>query len=165
MHREFPYSVSKWYVLYTAARAEKQVEQRLKKNGIEVWLPLHLAPRRWSDRIKYVEMPLFSSYVFVKTTDHVLRTLVTAPGVSRIVFYNGSPAVIKEQEITAIKSFLEQAKSRELSFAIDDDVLIACGPLKDISGKIKKIGKTKILLHLEQLATTVSVSLDQVLKK
>ncbi len=150
--------------MYTSARAEKQVEWRLRREGMDVFLPLHLSPRRWSDRIKMVEVPLFSSYIFVQTSDPELRKLLMIPGVSRIVFYNGTPAVVKEKEIQAIRDFLEQARSRELSFSIDDEVLIAYGPLKDISGKIKKIGKTQYLLHLEQLGLTVRVEIDHVIK-
>jgi len=60
-----------WYLLYTASRAEKQVEQRIKLEGVEVFLPMHLTPRKWSDRVKMVEVPLFSSYIFVRTIDEV----------------------------------------------------------------------------------------------
>ena len=60
-----------WYVLYTAARAEKQVAARIEaegveKGGVEAYLPLHRRRKKWSDRIKVVEEPLFRSYVFVK---------------------------------------------------------------------------------------------------
>lgn len=154
-----------WYVLYTAARAEKQVEQHLKADGIEVYLPLHLSPRKWSDRVKLVEMPLFSSYIFVRTTDEILRTLVRTIGISRIVYYNGSPAIVRTNEIESIKLFVETARGKECTFGIDDDVLIACGSLKDISGKVKKIGNDHVILHIEQMGISVSIRLNQIIKK
>lgn len=154
-----------WYTLYTSPRAEKQVYDRLERLSIDAFLPLHASPRRWSDRIKLVEVPLFPSYLFVNTNEPEVRSLLTVPGVSRIVYYDGKPAVIKDKEIHAIQSFLEQARAKELCFTPDQEVLIACGPLKDISGKVKKIKKTHLILHLEQLGITVSVSLNQVLKK
>jgi transcription antitermination factor NusG len=153
-----------WYVLYTAPRAEKQVEQRLKQSDLPTFLPLHLAPRCWSDRVKMVEVPLFASYIFVRTTEYILRSLLVVQGVSRIVFYDGRPAIVREAEIKAIRQFLEQASAKELSYAPNEEVLIACGPLKNISGKIKRIGKRFLLLHLEQLGLTVSVGVDQVVK-
>lgn len=155
----------KWYVLYTMSHAEKQVELRLKKRSVETFLPLHLSPRRWSDRIKLVEMPIFPSYIFVKTTDNDLRSLLTIPGVSKIVFYNGTPAELKETEVAGIKSFLEKARANEVVFHANDDVLIACGPLKDIGGIIKRVTKKQIILHLEQLGITVSVAPNQILKR
>jgi len=153
-----------WYALYTRPRAEKQVEKRLVQTGIETFLPLHLTQRCWSDRIKLVEMPLYPSYVFVHTTDHEVRDCLTMQGVAKIVYYNGAPAIIAEREITTVQKFIELTQLKELSYSIDEDVLIACGSLKDISGKIKRIGKKYLLLHLEQIGMTVSVATDQVKK-
>lgn len=153
-----------WYVLYTASRAEKQVEQRLSADGVEVFLPLHLAPRRWSDRIKMVEVPLFSSYLFVKTTDEVLRSLVRITGVSRIVFYNGSPAIVREKEIEAIKVFLDKVKGKECEFLVDEEVQIASGPLKDVKGKVKKIKGDSLTLYLEQIGLFVRIKTDWVIR-
>ena len=155
---------NQWYVLYTTPRAEKQVEQRLVAPGVEVYLPVHLSPRKWADRVKLIEVPLFSSYIFVKTTDPELRKLLKVPGVVRIVFHAGSPAVIRDREIIAIRSFLEKAKERELVHTIGEDLLIACGPLKDISGKVKKINKSHLFLYIEQLGCSVCVAINQVVK-
>ncbi|MDR2448584.1 MAG: UpxY family transcription antiterminator [Prevotellaceae bacterium] len=154
----------KWYVLYTAPRAEKQVERRLQKEGISTFLPLHLSPRRWSDRIKLVEIPLFSSYIFVRAAEFLLYQAITVQGVSHVVYYDGKPAVVRDSEITAIRQFLEQARAKELNYQPDEKVLIACGPLKNISGKIKKVGKAYIVLHLEQIGLTVTVASDQIKK-
>lgn len=153
-----------WYVLYTAARAEKQVEQQLKADGIEVYLPLHLSPRRWSDRVKMIEVPLFSSYIFVRTTDQILRMLPKMTGISRIVFYNGQPAVVKDKEIVSIKEFLINANGKECEFVIDDEVHIIAGPMKDVKGKIRKMTGDYLILELEQLGIHVKIKLNQVLK-
>lgn len=161
----FEKEATKWYVLYTMSHAEKQVEQRLKTLPVEIFLPLHLSPRKWSDRIKLVEMPIFPSYIFVKTTDSKLRSLLLVQGVSRIVFYDGKPAILRDSEIVQIKAFLEKAQKRNVIFHSDEDVLIACGPFRDLSGTIKKISKKQIVLRLEQLGIWVSVSPDQILKK
>jgi transcription antitermination factor NusG len=159
-----PANSKKWYVLYTAPRAEKQVEHRLQKEGITTFLPLHLSPRRWSDRIKLIEIPLFSSYIFIHAEAPLLYRVVAVQGVSHVVYYDGKPAVVRESEITAIQQFLEQARAKELNYQPDEKVLIACGPLKNISGKIKKIGKTHVVLHLEQIGLTVTVASDQIKK-
>lgn len=154
-----------WYVLYTTARAEKQVELKLQAEGVETYLPLHKCPRKWSDRVKMVEMPLFSSYIFVNTTDEKLRTLIRVSGVARIVYYNGKPAVMRQKEIEAIREFVQKAAERECEFGLSEEVLVACGPLKDISGKIKKIGRKYLILHIEQMGITVCVKQNQVIRK
>lgn len=154
-----------WYILYTACKAEKQVEQRILAEGVEVYLPLHLAPRRWSDRIKLVEVPLFQSYIFVRTTDEVLRLLNKISGVARIVYYNGAPAMVRDSEIQAIRDFCENARGLECSFAVDEEVLIACGPLRNMQGKIKRTANGQLLLHIAQIGMTVCVHSNQVVKK
>jgi len=154
-----------WYVLYTTAKAEKQVEIRLKARDIETYLPLHLCPRKWSDRVKMVEMPLFPSYIFVKTTDEQLRTLYQINGVARIVYYNGSPAIVRQKEIDAMRTFVEKAREKSCTFLSDDEVKVVCGPLKNVQGKVIKAGKDKLILFVEQIGVTVCVQLNQVVKK
>ena len=136
-----------WYVLYTAPRAEKQVRDRIDALGVECWLPLHRAPRVWSDRVKIVELPLFNSYLFVRCTDPELRNLTRVYGVAR-------------KEIDAIQDFLDQASEHAL--CPGEEVEILCGAMKHVSGKVKKIKKNHLVLYLEQLGATVCVKLDDV---
>ena len=154
----------KWYVLYTAARAEKQVEQRLRADGIEVFLPLHRTPRKWSDRVKMVDVPLFSSYIFVRCTDEVLRTLTHKSGVSRIVFHNNTPATVRPKEIQAIKDFLSKADGKECEFYIDETVEVVAGPLKSLKGIVVKVTKDYLILVIYPLHIRVKIKADQVLK-
>ena len=154
----------KWYVLYTAAKAEKQVEQRLKADGVEVFLPLHRTPRKWSDRVKMVEVPLFSSYIFVRCTDEVLRTLTRKSGVSRIIFHNSTPATVRPKEIQAIKDFLSKADGKECEFHIDETVQVVAGPLKNVKGIVVKVTKDYLILVIHPLHIRVKIKADQVLK-
>lgn len=149
-----------WYAIYTSPRAEKQVKARLDAMGVINWLPLHSTPRVWSDRVKIVEVPLFNSYLFVCCKETELRDLLKVYGVCRIVYHSGKPAIIREKEIIAIKEFLEKAAHHTL--CAGEEVEILCGPLKNISGKIKKIKKNYLVLHLEQLEATICVKLDEV---
>ena len=55
-----------WIVVRSKPRAEKVAFDQLMKKGIEVYLPLVKERRKWSDRKKWVELPLFSSYLFAK---------------------------------------------------------------------------------------------------
>jgi len=154
-----------WFVLYTTPRSEKQVKERLDREGVEAFLPLHLSPRRWSDRIKMVEVPLFNSYIFVRTNESQVRSLLHIRGVVKIVYYNNKPAVVKPKELEQIRIFLEKAATKELTMGIGDDVMIACGPFKEKSGRIQRVGKRFLLLQLEQLGLSVSVDLTQVIRK
>jgi hypothetical protein len=103
-----------WYVQYTASCAERQVEQALNTDGIETFLPLYLSPRKWFDRMKMVELALFSSFLFVNTADKVLRILWYVTAVARIVYCNETSAIIKQKEIDFIDYLLIMPKVRNV---------------------------------------------------
>ena len=150
----------KWFTLYTKPRFEKRVQKELELNGVVCYLPLHRTPRVWSDRVKLVDMPLFNSYIFVKSKESEIRSLVRTTGVVRVVFYNGKPAVIREQEIEAIKKFIEVAAGKAL--CAGDEVEILAGSMKNKSGKIVKVNKKYLILCIEQFAATVCVNTESV---
>ncbi|MBC8342565.1 MAG: UpxY family transcription antiterminator, partial [Bacteroidetes bacterium] len=58
--------VPKWYAAYTKSRNEKKVSERLSEQAVEHYLPLHKILKQWSDRKKWVEEPVFKSYIFIK---------------------------------------------------------------------------------------------------
>ena len=150
-----------WYVLYTAPRAEKKVEERLRERGVECYLPLHRSPQVWSDRVKMVDKPLFISYVFVRSTEtEALNFVRQIYGVARAVFYNGRPAIVQPSEIEAIRAFLEQAANHPLT--VGEEVEILSGALKQVSGVIQKIGRNRLRLFIEQIGVTVTVDLSEV---
>ena len=152
-----------WYVLYTAARAEKKVEERLKEIAVEVYLPIHRTKRRWSDRVKVVDLPLFSSYIFVRIPEHKLRDLLQIYGVSRIVFYLGRPAIVKDHEIDTIKEFLNIAENRQI-VSVGDTVQILNGALETKKGEVMRVESDKVILFLEELGAKIYVSLSDVNK-
>ena len=149
-----------WYALYTKPRAEKQVNDRLQASAVESYLPLHQTPRVWSDRVKNVDKPLFSSYIFVRCSETELHPLLHVDGVIRIVYYCGKPAVIRQKEIEAIRLFLERAANREL--CVGEEVEILCGALKRVSGEILKIKKHHLFLIIKQIGATVCVNLANI---
>ncbi len=153
-----------WFVLYTSARAEKKAEYRLTQSGIECFLPLHKVKRRWSDRTKIVEVPLFNSYIFVNCQEHKLRELLLTPGISRIVYYLGKPAVVRETEIEAIKEFLHIAQHREI-ITNGDQVEIICGPFEKHTGKVIEKSDKWAKLFLEEIGAKICVSLLEIDKK
>jgi len=149
-----------WYALYTKPRAEKLVHQRLHEMAVENYLPLHRAPRIWSDRVKFVDKPLFSSYIFVRCREFDLHSLLYINGVARIVFYCDKPAIVQQKEIDAIRLFLELAANHEL--CVGEEVEILSGAMKHVCGKIKRIKKHYLLLTIEQIGATVCVNLSNI---
>jgi len=150
-----------WYVLYTSPRAEKRVAARLRNDGIEVFLPIHKKRRKWSDRMKIVEVPLFNSYVFVRCSEQNLYSLLMIYGIKKIVYYLHRPAIVRECEIEAIKEFLMIAENKEIIYA-GDQVEIVSGPFHQKCCKVLKVEKNQVTLFLQELGAKIYVSLSEV---
>ena len=98
---------SNWYALYTSARAEKKVAQRLKDLGCDFFLPLISVQRSWSARVKIIEVPLFNSYIFVNTTEINLFILLKVHGIVKVIYFNNKPATIQKSDLYTIKKSVQ----------------------------------------------------------
>jgi transcription antitermination factor NusG len=146
----------KWLAIYTKPRWEKKVHGTLVHKQIESWCPLQKVTRQWSDRKKIIEDPIFKSYVFVHITDDERLRVLQTEGVLNFVYYLGKPAIIKDEEVANIKSYLlENDVSFEIqslrSFAENDKVIIKQGVFMDNIGTVVKSGVRKLYVRLESL--------------
>jgi transcription antitermination factor NusG len=150
----------RWLVGYTTPRAEKQVYEKLLKQGYTVFLPLAKASRRWSDRIKIVEIPLFTSYIFVKANSHeIYESLRNTPGLIRYLYIEGKFAEVSDKEIDNIKKFLSKTEGYQFSFEENQTVEIKDGVLKGRRGVVTKLGKDKLQLKIEQFGWVVKAEI------
>ena len=145
-------NIKVWLVIYTKSRSEKKVVERLEKDGFDVYCPVRKEYRIWSDRKKQVEVPVFSSYVFVRVAEANRLKVLETPGVVNFVFWLGKPAIIRDIEIEAIKSFLSQyetAQSRSLDLKRGQKVKVTKGQLQSSKGVIIEVRNRTVVLKLE----------------
>jgi transcription antitermination factor NusG len=154
----------KWLAVYSRPRWEKKVNQLLLEKGLESYCPLNKVRRKWSDRVKVVEEPLFKSYVFVKVSDDDRTTVRMTPGVINFVYWEGKPALIKEKEINAIKRFLNEYENIELKpldFKVDQRVMITTGPLMDREGQVVSLHRKTVKVVIESLGYQLVAHIDR----
>src|SRR5713226_4572887 len=94
----------RWFALQVRPRYEKAAARALHNKGYEEFLPLYRSRRRWTDRVKEINLPLIPGYVFCRFDSSVVVPIVTTPGVIRIAGYGKTPAPVDESEITAIQA-------------------------------------------------------------
>ncbi len=99
-------SEPQWIALYTKPRAEKQVERVLKSAGYMSYLPVRHELHTWSDRKKWVDVPLIRSYIFVRIVKTQLSKVQEADGVAWAVRIGGKVPVIPDWQIQELKDFL-----------------------------------------------------------
>ena len=156
--------VRKWLAVYTRPRWEKKVNQLLTEKGVESYCPLNKVRRKWSDRVKVVEEPLFKSYVFVKVNDEDRSDVRMTSGVINFVYWQGKPAVIKEKEIGAIKRFLDEYQNVEvqpLEVKINQRVKITTGPLMDQEGQVLEVKNKKAKVAIDSLGYILIASVEK----
>jgi transcription antitermination factor NusG len=154
----------KWYAVYTRPRWEKKVNNLLTLKGIESYCPLNKVRRKWSDRVKVVQEPLFKSYVFVKTGDHNRTNVRMTDGVINFVYWNGKPAIIKEKEIQRIRQFLDEYENVDVikrSLLPNQRVRIIGGPLMDQEGKVIEIKKNSAKVEIDSLDCVLVANIDR----
>lgn len=140
--------------IYTRPRWEKKVNSILQEKGFESYCPLNKVRRKWSDRIKVVEEPLFKSYVFVKISDKERSAVRLINGTLNFVYWDGKPAVIKDREIVTIKRFLdeyENVEARPMEIKLNQRVRITNGTLMDQEGKVIDIRHKKVKVAIDSL--------------
>jgi transcription antitermination factor NusG len=155
-------NLKNWFAIYTNPRWEKKVNTKLLNKGIESWCPVQKVQRQWSDRKKIIEDPLFKSYVFVHIREDEKIKVLNTEGVIQFVYYLKKPAVIRDEEIQLIKTYLLE-KDVQISvqnlkqFEEKDLVVISKGVFMDNEGVVVKGGKRKVYVRLESLDQLMTV--------
>ena len=155
----------KWLAVYTRPRWEKKVNQLFIEKGLESYCPLNKVRRKWSDRVKIVEEPLFKSYVFVKVSDEDRTAVRMTSGAINFVYWQGKPAVIKEKEIAAIKRFLDEYENVEARSSTDlkvnQRVRIMNGSLMDQEGKVMDLRHKTVRVAIDSLGYILVAYIDR----
>jgi transcriptional antiterminator RfaH len=158
-------SDNQWFALYTKSRAEKKVDDQLKKMGIKTYLPLKKELRQWSDRKKWVESPIISSYIFVNIVTADYKRVFEANGVVAYVSHKGKAVPIPNNEIDAMRRTVEN----KLSFSVETNsikkgqmVTVTSGPLQGITGEVMEVqGEKKLHLRISHIGYMLVVNLDK----
>ena len=151
-----------WYVVYTKPKWEKKVAEQLTKNGIECYCPLITQIRQWSDRKKKVQVPLFNSYVFVHLAESERNSVFQSAGVVRYLFWLGKPAIVREEEISVIKKWLNTEDNADLvleSYKIGDSILLDSGPFSTQKAIVQEVNNTHYILVLESLGCVLKMKI------
>ena len=145
-----------WHVIYTKSKWEKKVDELLMQKGYESWCPVQKQERRWSDRKKIIEVPLFRSYVFIKVAKEDYSRILATAGVVNFLYFEKKPAIIREAEIEEIKKYLGLSTASiqiidMTNLPVQTKVEINQGLFMGRRGEVIKSGKNNVFVRLESL--------------
>ena len=152
-----------WIAVYTRPRSEKKVATELSKTGIETYVPIQKQLRIWSDRKRFIDVPVIPMILFVKISEEDIPIIREHSLVIRIISQPGRkvPAPIPTDQIDNLKYMLGQSEipvsfeSRD--FKSDDFVTIVRGSLTGLIGQIKGVrdDMTEVLISIDLLGGAI----------
>jgi transcription antitermination factor NusG len=158
------YGKCSWYVLYTKPRHEKAVEEQLLKRKIEAFTPKITWRRRWSDRVKLVEEPLFKSYCFARFPLKDKVKIVSQPGVVDVVHFNKQYTTVDGSVISSLKIVAaNELKIDPCPYLKNGDrVTVRRGPFKGLEGYIieKRNKNATLVISIDAIAASVKCVID-----
>lgn len=153
-----------WFALRVRSRYEKLVATMANGMGFEDFLPVYQSHRRWSDRVKVVELPLFPGYVFCRLNVERRLPLLTIPGVLHFVGIGRVPAPIADAEIAAIQKALQSGLSAEPWPFLEAGhrVRLEAGPLAGLEGiLVESPKKDRVVVSVTLLNRSVAVGIER----
>jgi transcription antitermination factor NusG len=153
-----------WFALRVKSRSEKLVSTIARNKGFEEFLPLYQSRRRWSDRFKSVELPLFPGYVFCRLNPEFRLPVLTIPGVMGFVGVGKVPAPIDDAEIAGIQAAMSAGLVAEPYpfLEVGQRVRLAEGPLAGLEGFLVDVRKQqRLAVSVSLLKRSVAVEIDR----
>lgn len=158
-------STGPWVAIYTKQHHEKRVAEYLADQAFDCYLPLYTSERKWSNhRTATIHLPLFPTYLFVRTSPRVRIRILRTPGVIGIVSRGSIDESISDHEIEILRGGLHLRHPEPHTFAVGARVRIAAGPLAGIQGiivKCKSSFRVVITVPMIQQSVSVEVAADE----
>jgi transcription antitermination factor NusG len=152
----------KWHIAYTFPKAERKANKKLELMGVATFLPLHMVIRKWSDRKKKLEVPLFPNYIFINTTEHQRYEILQIKELVRYVSFDGKPAIVSETLIESLRKMLKgSVEVSDEEFYEGMHVRVTNGLFMGAEGiLVRKNSKSRLVIQIKVLRRTVSVDIS-----
>ena len=158
---------ARWFAVYTKYKREKQVFKRLTEQGIETYLPLQKFTRRWTRKVREVELPLISCYIFVKIQKKDYIKVLETPDTVQFVKFSKNLLSIPDAEIEILRRVVGENLALDAepkSYQVGDEVEVIGGNLTGLKGKlIKKDNEKNFLIELDNLGYSLRMYIDPTL--
>lgn len=154
-----------WYLIYTRPRHERKVADQLAAASNAHFLPLVKSLRNWSDRRKYVDAPLFPSYVFVKLENSAeYFNCLSLNGVLYFVRHGKDVAKVDESVIRNLQMIVAEPEAEIMvsteRFAPGEKQLVCDGPFAGFNCEIiRHNGKRKALVRIDIIQRNLVVDM------
>ncbi len=151
-----------WYAVYTRSRHEKRAAQQIQSQLLDCFLPLYRVTRHWDHRKAAFDLPLFPGYLFVHMNRNDRVKVLTSPGVLYLVGNNGTPTVIEESQIEALRTVLSRRKATPAEYLTPGNrVLFSEGIFAGLEGTvIHNKGEIRVVVSVDTIMSSIAIEVD-----
>lgn len=151
-------SVKYWFVLYTHSKCEFKVADSLLQMQIDYFLPTRKVLRKWSDRQKEIDSPLFPGYIFIHADESERLKSIELKQVAKCLSDFGKPAIVPEWQIKTLEKMLNEKARFDIIEGIikGKEVEISSGVFAGYKGIVLNAeNKNQIAVSIELLNRSI----------
>ncbi|MBI2685988.1 MAG: UpxY family transcription antiterminator [Acidobacteria bacterium] len=153
-----------WFAVRVRSNFESLTARSLDCRGVRCFVPMYKARRQWSDRVKVLDLPLFTGYVFCLLQAPRFRPILETPGVVQVVGTGTTPVPVEPHEMDALHR-IAGCGSETLPWpylSAGQRVRMRAGALKDVEGILATAGdRHRVVVNVELLQRSVAVSVER----
>jgi len=153
----------RWFAACTSHHHEKYVNRQLIERHITSFLPLYRHSRKWTDRRKVVDLPLFPGYIFVHIAERDRVRVLELAGVARFITLQGRPVPLEDHEIESLRSGLEGGVIAEPHplLCVGSRVRVVRGSMTGLEGiLVRKKNGTRVVVSLRAIMRSIALEID-----
>lgn len=153
-----------WFAVRVKSNFEKTAAHSLGSRDFEHFVPTYRETRRWSDRTKVSEFPLFPGYLFCRLNPEKRTPVLATPGVIGIVSSGTQLLPVSEEEIEAVRRAVLSGTPVTPApwLSPGSRVRVTMGALTGIEGTItEQNGSCRLVLQISLLQRSVSLQIDR----
>jgi transcription antitermination factor NusG len=154
-----------WYAMYVKSRAEKKVATELEAAGIDYYLPLQKVLKQWSDRRKWIEEPLFRSYIFVHISNDEYYKALQVYGAVKYITFESKAVPIPPQQIEAVRYYLNEKDPENIDqqdWEKGKKVEIISGSMSGLIGELVDVkGKNRVSVEIDAVNRVILLKIPK----
>jgi transcription antitermination factor NusG len=153
-----------WYAIRVRSRCEKMVSDQLQQKGYEQFLPMYWSRRLWSDRVKTLEVPLFTGYLFCRFDVEGRLPILQTPGIVNILGKGRIPLPVDPLQIENIRAAVNSGQSLQPwpRLEIGKKVRVEFGPLRGVQGTLLRYkNSSQLILGVDLMQRAIAVEVEE----
>jgi transcription antitermination factor NusG len=153
-----------WYAIRVKPNFEFVTSRALRAMGYDEFLPVYRSRRAWSDRVKELDMPLFSGYLFSRFDKRDPYRVLNTPGVVHVVSAGREPVPVDPGEIQSLQVICGSGVAAEPwpFLKVGQRVVVERGPLAGAEGVVVRLkAGYRLVASLSLLQRSVAAEIDR----